>query len=374
MIVSKQKIRSINIGPITQVALLSGFAWTVSAIIQSFSYYEAISEKSEEITKLRTINSYFEAEFSDVNERLNKINEYLISISGRKHIVKAQEVIKDQDFKKPNSLQEEDFSKKDKQTYNHIKNIENQLEQVQFITENRIKKIEQSIEIAGLSMKRINLEKLHKKNAIKEISLNEGGLTNKQGGPIDDKNTLDFALKSVFSYEEDLQRKLEKDKFSSELDYLVALEKMVEVMPIARPMKNYYVSSGFGHRVDPITRRTAQHQGLDFVGPSKEKIISPSSGKVILAGRYSDYGNAIVIDHGFGITTRYGHLSEVKVVPGQKVKQGDIIALQGSTGRSTGSHLHYEVRYKNTPLNPRKFLEAGDYLINDEASKKYVDS
>ena len=116
------------------------------------------------------------------------------------------------------------------------------------------------------------------------------------------------------------------------------------------------------------------HKGLDFVGATNQSIISPASGKVILAGRYSDYGNAVVIDHGFGITTRYGHLSSIKVQKGQTVQKGQVIAAQGSTGRSTGQHLHYEVRYRGTPLNPKKFLEAGDFLFNDDKTTKYVNS
>jgi murein DD-endopeptidase MepM/ murein hydrolase activator NlpD len=137
-------------------------------------------------------------------------------------------------------------------------------------------------------------------------------------------------------------------------------------------MKNHIVSSGFGKRVDPITGRVAVHQGLDFIGVNRAKIISPSQGKVILAGQFSGYGNAVVIDHGFGITTRYGHLSALKVKPGQFVKKGEVIALQGNTGRSTGAHLHYEVRYRGTPLNPRKFIDAGEALFNNE--RKYANS
>lgn len=133
-------------------------------------------------------------------------------------------------------------------------------------------------------------------------------------------------------------------------------------MPFGKPMKNYHISSSYGTRIDPITGRKARHRGLDFVGVDKEPIISPSDGKVILAGKYSEYGNAVVIDHGFGITTRYGHLSEIKVRKGQIVKTGEVIALQGNSGRSTGPHLHYEVRYKKSPLNPSKFLEAGKFL------------
>jgi murein DD-endopeptidase MepM/ murein hydrolase activator NlpD len=150
------------------------------------------------------------------------------------------------------------------------------------------------------------------------------------------------------------------------------LEKLTKALPLSQPMKNYYISSGFGHRIDPITNRHTPHRGLDFVGSKREKIISPSAGKVILARWFSDYGNAIVIDHGYGVTTRYGHLSKIKVAEGERIKQGKIIGLQGSTGRSTGDHLHYEVRYRNTPLNPKKFLEAGEILITNDNAIKHV--
>ncbi len=96
--------------------------------------------------------------------------------------------------------------------------------------------------------------------------------------------------------------------------------------------------------------------------------------RVIFAGKKNGYGSAVIISHGYKITTLYGHLSTIKVRVGQSVGKGEIIAQQGSTGRSTGEHLHYEVRYKNIPLNPRKFLEAGDQLLNDENNSKYVSS
>ena len=132
------------------------------------------------------------------------------------------------------------------------------------------------------------------------------------------------------------------------------LEKLAQALPFNRPMKNYYISSTFGVRVDPITRQYHHHAGLDFVGASNEKIISPSSGKVILAGKFSDYGNAVVIDHGYGITTRYGHLSTIKVKQGDFVEQGQVIANQGNTGRSTGAHLHYEVMVNGHFVDPMR--------------------
>ena len=208
------------------------------------------------------------------------------------------------------------------------------------------------------------------KKSIQEASLNNPNDLKAKGGTYEGEDGIDKAL--MHNNKLSFDHEISVLKFSNDIDYLMVLEKMVNSMPFDRPMKNYFISSGFGVRADPLTHRHAQHNGLDFVGVANEKIISPSQGRVILAGRFSDYGNAVVIDHGYGITTRYGHLSKIKVTEGQRVNKGQVIALQGSTGRSTGQHLHYEVRYRNVPLNPKKFIEAGKVLINND-SPKYLD-
>jgi len=381
LFVTNQKIRSVTVGPFLQVCLILFISWVGNLFVQSWRYDEIIGMKVDEISKLRSVNAYFQEEFESSNDKLKKISEYLSSISSKKHLVKAQEN-PEAIFKQPKNFKESDLSKDDKHTFNQVKDVENNISGVRSLMSARIKEIEDAIEITGLNIKKTQAKELQQKLAaeIREISLNgKRGITKGQGGPLvkgdanNDRDAIDVALKANAAHEE-LEKRLEKAVFTSEVDHLITLEKLVEVMPLSRPIKNYYISSGFGSRVDPITHGHAVHQGLDFVGPIKEKIISPSAGKVILAGKFSSYGNAIVIDHGFGITTRYGHLSEIKVVEGQILKQGDVIALQGNTGRSTGSHLHYEVRYKNIPLNPRKFLEAGDVLFSDEKESKYVNS
>ncbi len=370
MFVTNQKIRTVTLGPVLQACCLISILWVGNLFVQSLRYDKIIDTKSEELSNLKEMNDYFEDEFDSVNDKLTKINEYLSSVSGNSHAVKAKEV----PDKKPKNIKDEDLSRQDKHTLLEIKDVNNQLANVQSIVQGRIKKIERAMAITGLNLKKSATKDLDKKSGavIKEISLNgKKGIADRQGGPLEE-NSLDAALASSNSDEDDVERQLEKVQFTSEIDYLMVLEKLAGVMPFAKPMKNYYISSGFGSRTDPITRRMAPHHGLDFVGVTREKIISPSAGKVILAGRFSDYGNAVVIDHGFGITTRYGHLSEVKVKEGQSVKQGDVLALQGNTGRSTGPHLHYEVRYKNIPLNPRKFLEAGEALFNDGKNPSYA--
>lgn len=374
LFVTNEKIRSITLGPVLQACVFLFIAWVANLFMQSLRYDEVISMKSEEISRLKSVNSFFEEEFDNVNDKLRKINEYLASLSGGTHNVSATEPL--DNFKQPKNFKEEDLSKRDKHTLNKAKEAENQLASIQSIAQSRIKKIEGAIALTGLNVKKNMPKELQGKNskAIKEISLNSKKST-AQGGPLHEDPKLEAALAaSSLSSDDYFERHLQTVKFTSELDYLMVLERLANVLPLSRPMKNYYVSSGFGSRTDPITGRRASHHGLDFVGVTNEKIISPSYGRVVLAGQFSGYGNAVVIDHGFGITTRYGHLSSVKVKEGQMVKKGDVIATQGSTGRSTGPHLHYEVRYRNTPLNPRKFLEAGEALFNNANAPKYANS
>lgn len=117
-----------------------------------------------------------------------------------------------------------------------------------------------------------------------------------------------------------------------------------------------WVTSDFGSRVDPYTSERVMHAGLDIAGPHGKEIIAPSDGTVVFAGLEGGYGNVLVIDHGYGIKTRYGHLASIKVKAGEHIKRGQEIAALGNTGRSTGPHLHYEVRVNGIAQNPRKFI------------------
>lgn len=156
-----------------------------------------------------------------------------------------------------------------------------------------------------------------------------------------------------------------KEMFNN-LDELKLISQIVSNLPLSRPIKNAEEQSTFGHRIDPFNGHLAFHSGLDLAGPAGSKIYSTADGKVVSAGRNGAYGNAIDIDHGYGVVTRYAHLSEVLVQEGQPVKKGDVIGVQGSTGRSTGAHLHYEVRYHDQPMNPKNFLEAGGRYVSQE--------
>jgi murein DD-endopeptidase MepM/ murein hydrolase activator NlpD len=117
-----------------------------------------------------------------------------------------------------------------------------------------------------------------------------------------------------------------------------------------------WVTSDFGVRLDPYSAERRMHQGLDIATPHGQPIYSPSEGTVVFAGTEGGYGKVLVIDHGYGVKTRYGHLSEIFVHLGDRIRRGDKVAAVGNTGRSTGPHLHYEVRVNGIPENPRKFI------------------
>ncbi len=128
------------------------------------------------------------------------------------------------------------------------------------------------------------------------------------------------------------------------------LAHIPSVIPIN--IKDFTMSSGYGVRRDPIYGSSKFHTGLDFAAKTGTPVFATADGKVTEAGRQSGYGNCIDISHGYNYLTRYAHLSEILVKPGQEVKRGEMIGKVGSTGKSTGSHLHYEVRFKDEPQNP----------------------
>lgn len=141
------------------------------------------------------------------------------------------------------------------------------------------------------------------------------------------------------------------------------LEVAMASLPSYVPAKNYTLTSGFGFRYDPFHGRGAQHAGLDLAGAHGEPIYAAAAGRVVRAERFGAYGNTVDIDHGRGIMTRYAHLSSIRVSVGDTVAMGEHIAGMGSTGRSTGTHLHYEVRIDGQAVNPRPFIEASTYLL-----------
>ena len=134
-------------------------------------------------------------------------------------------------------------------------------------------------------------------------------------------------------------------------------------VPSVKPINMATFTSGFGVRSDPFRGSAAMHAGIDLAAPQGTAVYATADGVVDRAEWFGGYGNCVEVDHGKGVATRFGHLSRILVHPGQRVHRGDLIALVGSTGRSTGAHLHYEVRIDGHAVNPVPFLQASDYVV-----------
>ncbi|MCA9538707.1 MAG: peptidoglycan DD-metalloendopeptidase family protein, partial [Myxococcales bacterium] len=147
------------------------------------------------------------------------------------------------------------------------------------------------------------------------------------------------------------------------MDRLQSLEKLLRELPLVAPLDEFTVSSPFGRRRDPMNNEWSMHTGVDMPGEEGTPIRATAPGRVIFAGRKGKYGLLVEIDHGNGITTRYGHLSRAFVREGHTVKYRERIAEMGSSGRSTAPHLHYEVRVDDKPRDPMNFIQAGRYVF-----------
>jgi hypothetical protein len=142
------------------------------------------------------------------------------------------------------------------------------------------------------------------------------------------------------------------------------LQESWESTPSIRPVQGGYISSRFGYRSDPFTHRRAFHRGVDFRVLQGTPIKAPASGTVVQANRMRGFGRVIKIDHGDGIETVYAHLNKIKVIRGQRVTRGELIGEVGSSGRSTSSHLHYEVRRNDKAVDPLDFIIDGLYVVD----------
>jgi murein DD-endopeptidase MepM/ murein hydrolase activator NlpD len=191
------------------------------------------------------------------------------------------------------------------------------------------------------------------KTLMKRVTAGEG-----QGGPLIPIESADIGATD--------------EGFNASLtDAVAAIAKLdgvvtaLNALPLATPSQAGGVSSGFGARLDPFNEQLAFHSGVDFSGPSGSAVRATASGIIVFAGPQGAYGNTVEIDHGYGIRTRYGHLAKILVQVGAAIDKGAIVGKLGSTGRSTGPHVHYEVWYDNAVRDPSKFIKAGQYVLED---------
>ena len=363
ILVSNNKIRNLEINPSLQILIVIFTIFTANIFYKSTIYNDIISNKSSKIKRLEQTNQRFHNELLVINNNLEKINNYFMTIADYEQDLDGKNQVSLHDNELNIILADLNLEENYKKTAIEIANANIILDNIKLSAKKRSSILESKINRTGILVteNRISRNKNSYENDFVALSLNTEEELSKQGGP------FEIIPTGQEQQEIDASINLGTIDINDEINHLSNLEKFIYHAPLSRPMKNYYVSSSFGIRKDPIKKVRAQHNGMDFVGSKKyEPVISPSVGEVKFAKKFGAYGKTVIIDHGYGITSRYGHLHKINVKKGDIVKKGDTIALQGSTGRSTGHHLHYEIRYNRSPLNPKKFLKSGDNIFLEE--------
>lgn len=343
LIISDKNIVSLPVssrfqGGVT-LAIMAFMLWVSYSTGKYFAYENIISEKDHEIWSSNVTNENLQYQVTDLHQNLLELNKYFENI---------QEL--DQLATKPLNNEKKEQVADEKNSEDPVADAdpkigaENALFKIREKMQQRIASLESVIEMTGLEVADMAANNAPLNAALSHVR------PIAQGGP--------------FIPADSSSNLFNKDEFEHNVNYLMQLEKTIHTMPLSVPMKGrYWFSSRFGKRKDPIHGRMAMHGGLDLVGPMHANVYSAAPGKVIRAQRYGAYGKVVIIDHGSGMTTRYGHLHKINVKKGQDVVRGQVLGQQGNTGRSTGDHLHYEVRYNKTPLDPAKFLKAGKYVF-----------
>lgn len=359
---------------IQALAAFGAFAFVVWASFSSGSYMAAqrvIDEKEQKLATFASENERVSAEFTLLKQDLQKLAD---GGKGTKTAEAAKEIVAQYEGKGETHAVDLDATKRYDAVFSRIQFLENKVKDLQSThdqmisdiratTGGKIKELEKVIARTGVNgeeltraaeLKRQQEEDQHAKYERIEKDATKVKPTGGQGGP--------FEPAPAGS----LLKEKETELYFS-LRHLGALNEVVTAMPLDLPLanNNYRTNSGFGTRVDPFRGTLAFHAGVDLAGPHDAKIVASQAGRVEFAGWKTAYGNVVELTHELGFSTRYGHLKQILVRPGQLIKKGQVIAIQGSTGRSTGEHLHYEVRYDDKPINPVNFLKAGEDVRAD---------
>lgn len=302
---------------------------------------EKISTVVEHRSALRALVSRLETQLQSAESRIGGLESDFNNV-----IAKLEETTGGRD---PNNgdvpLSEMPFSKRATILLGQLADLhssqETVLDQLRNRTIGNVKDAERVLEMAGLDL-----------SAVLERA---GGLPNGKGGPVAGSDGEAAAMTPALATTlTDVENHLLRWE---------ALKSILKAVPLISPVDYYHLASRFGKRRDPFTNRWSMHHGLDLAGWRKAPVFSTAPGKVVFAGSKGRYGKLVEIDHGNGIRTRYGHLFKVTVRRGQKIGHRHKVGLLGSTGRSTGPHVHYEVLFNGKQLDPLKFIKAGRHVF-----------
>jgi murein DD-endopeptidase MepM/ murein hydrolase activator NlpD len=226
------------------------------------------------------------------------------------------------------------------------------LETISKVVEADNKIVDAVSKLASENMAELRADLKHINGVMATLGLNEATLV---AGANKYSNQLVGAVFNPLEIDKELDEKYQK--LANDITLWNGLNKLKRILPLGAPIKDMHITSRYGKRKDPFTGEQKQHRGIDFAGKIGTELMAVAPGRVISAGERVGYGTTVEIDHGLGFTTLYAHLSKITVSRGDWVRPGTIIGLGGSSGRSTGPHLHYEIRYKGNPFDPEKFVK-----------------
>lgn len=371
IIIAEHKTKHVPFSSATQiVGLLAVIGVVTWASFSSGSYMAAqriLEEKEKKLASTARENMRVSAEFTLLKSDLMKLANSSKNGSGKTaDVAKALAEQYSSVTSLPAAGTDDDMREQYEAVFKRVEYLDNKVRELQTThdemmadiratTGGKIKELEKVIARTGVGPD--SLEKAaelrrkqedERKEKYGRIENGAKGVTPGQGGPF------------VPAGRESMLKTRETELYFN-LKRMMTLNEVVSALPLDEPLTgDYRKTSGFGGRIDPFGRGSAFHSGVDLAGPDHAKVVATQDGKVEFAGWKSAYGNLVDIKHQYGLSTRYAHLERVLVQPEQYVKKGQVIGIQGSTGRSTGHHLHYEVRYQGNALNPTNFLKAGE--------------
>ena len=349
---SQGQVRFIKISSRVQkvaaaVAVAALLGWAVSMAVMAWSQYQAQAERSsllEREAKVATAEERFD-------EYANDIDKVTADLAARQDFLEAATAALPADAKSENETVTDSSSEAGK-TVSKVSALIPEAAALAELEARQLAYVERLTRFADRRAARAA-------SAIRQLGLDPRTIENAagneaMGGPLE-------VLSSGANG--DLDPRFERLGLS--MARMAALERGLQGIPQVAPADPNFISSGFGYRRDPFTGGGAMHAGLDFKGPRGAPIHSAAQGRVTYVGWKAGYGKTVEISHGNGLMTRYAHMSKFAATEGQDVAAGDVIGAIGSTGRSTGPHLHFEVRINNRAVNPRPFLEKAPHVLKE---------
>lgn len=334
------EVKFLDLSPMSQVVVLVVVIFlclmTVISCYQSASLSHALTEKEASLAtqkaNLKKLETQYQKNHQLLRDELDALNQQSLLMKNMLDSLPEAERLKLESTIEQNPEQKDEKQTELNQAVQKVSNTINlQFSQLDHVIASRSEKLNAALVKAGLNS---------------QDFLNDNTA---QGGPFYELPLSDFTEQQT--------------NLLDKVIYLNNLTNQLTLLPTTLPAKDFYVSSSYGYRTDPITKRRSFHKGIDMAGWHKTKIYAPSAGKVIRAGKNGGYGNFIEIKHSNGFVTRYGHLARIKVKRGEIVEKEQIIGLMGSSGRSTSTHLHYEVIHNGKNINPLKLTRAFENVI-----------